>query len=146
MVNPVAQAHRGLGTTLFSLLNPIPFGFFVAGLIFDILYLNTAEVMWGKSAAWLITFGLLIAIIPRLINLFAVWRRNGTATGTDRVDFLLNLVAIVLAVWNAFVHSRDAYAVAVPGTVLSALTVLLIALGFILLSLQPPVLQGGRHG
>lgn len=146
MVNPVAQAHRGLGTTLFSLLNPIPFGFFVAGLIFDILYLNTAEVMWGKSAAWLITFGLLIAILPRLINLFAVWRRNGTATGIDRLDFLLNLVAIVLAIWNAFVHSRDAYAVAVPGTLLSALTVALIALGFILLSLQQPVLQGARHG
>ncbi len=146
MVNPVAQAHRGLGTTLFSLLNPIPFGFFVGALIFDILYLNTAEVMWGKAAAWLITFGLLIAIIPRLINLFAVWRGNGTATGLDRVDFLLNLVAIVLAVWNAFVHSRDAYAVAVPGTTLSALTVGLIAIGFILLSLQPPVLHGGRHG
>ncbi|AWH30855.1 MULTISPECIES: DUF2231 domain-containing protein [Stenotrophomonas] len=146
MVNPVAQAHRGPGTTLFSLLNPIPFGFFVAALIFDILYLNTAEVMWGKSAAWLITFGLLIAIIPRLINLFAVWRRNGTATGVDRVDFVLNLLAIVLAIWNAFVHSRDAYAVAVPGTVLSALTVALIAIGYILLSLQAPVLQGGRHG
>lgn len=146
MVNPVAQAHRGLGTTLFSLLNPIPFGFFVGALIFDILYLNTAEVMWGKAAAWLITFGLLIAIIPRLINLFAVWRRNGTATGLDRVDFLLNLVAIVLATWNAFVHSRDAFAVAVPGTILSALTVGLIAIGFILLSLQLPVLHGGRHG
>ncbi|WP_406234128.1 DUF2231 domain-containing protein [Isoptericola jiangsuensis] len=146
MVNPVAQAHRGLGTTLFSLLNPIPFGFFVGALIFDILYLNTAEVMWGKAAAWLITFGLLIAIIPRLINLFAVWRRNCTATGLDRVDFLLNLVAIVLAIWNAFVHSRDAFAVAVPGTILSALTVGLIAIGFILLSLQLPVLHGGRHG
>ena len=35
MVNPLAQAHRGLGTTLFSLLNPIPFGFFVGALIFD---------------------------------------------------------------------------------------------------------------
>ena len=122
MVNPLAQAHRGLGTTLFSLLNPIPFGFFVGALIFDAIYLNSAEVM-GKAAAWLITFGLLIAIVPRLINLFAVWRRDGTATCIDRIDFFLNLVAVVLAIWNAFVHSRDAYAVAVPGTILSALTV-----------------------
>jgi len=146
MVNPLAEAHRGLGTTLFSLLNPIPFGFFVGALIFDAIYLNSAEVMWGKAAAWLITFGLLLAIVPRLINLFTVWRRNGTATRIDRIDFFLNLVAVVLAIWNAFVHSRDAYAVAVPGTILSALTVALIALGLILLSLQPPVLQGGRHG
>ncbi len=71
MVNPLAQAHRGLGTTLFSLLNPIPFGFFVGALIFDAIYLNSAEVMWGKAAAWLITFGLLMPILPRLINLFA---------------------------------------------------------------------------
>ena len=98
MVNPLAQAHRGLGTTLFSLLNPIPFGFFVGALIFDAIYLNSAEVMWGKAAAWLITFGLLIAIVPRLINLFAVWRRNGTATRIDRIDFFLNLAAVVLAV------------------------------------------------
>ncbi|KAF1015214.1 MAG: hypothetical protein GAK31_02704 [Stenotrophomonas maltophilia] len=146
MVNPVALARPGLGTTLFSLLNPIPFGFFVAGMIFDILYLNTAEVMWGKSAAWLITFGLLIAILPRIINLGAVWRRHSHATRIDRVDFFLNLAAVVLTIWNAFVHSRDAYAVAVPGTVLSVLTVLLLSLGLILLSLQQPVLQGARHG
>ena len=112
-------------------MNPIPFGFFVGALIFDAIYLNSAEVMWGKAAAWLITFGLLIAVVPRLINLFAVWRRNGTATRIDRIDFFLNLVAVVLAIWNAFVHSRDAYAVAVPGTILSALTVALIALGLI---------------
>ncbi|KAG0940679.1 hypothetical protein G6F31_015124 [Rhizopus arrhizus] len=140
-----ALAHFRTGAPR-CLLNPIPFGFFVGALIFDAIYLNSAEVMWGKAAAWLITFGLLIAIVPRLINLFAVWRRNGTATRIDRIDFFLNLVAVLLAIWNAFVHSRDAYAVAVPGTILSALTVALIALGLILLSLQPPVLQGGRHG
>ena len=66
--------------------------------------------------------------------------------GLPAPHHFLNLVAVVLAIWNAFVHSRDAYAVAVPGTILSALTVALIALGLILLSLQPPVLQGGRHG
>src|SRR2546427_5063065 len=37
------RSHRGLGTTLFSLLNPIPFGFFVGALIFDAIYLNSAE-------------------------------------------------------------------------------------------------------
>lgn len=145
MVNPRAQSRPGLGTTVFSLLNPIPFGFFVAGLIFDVVYLRTAEMMWVKSAAWLITLGLVIAIIPRVINLVMVWSRHRGATRLDRLDFLLNLGAIVAAVWNAFVHSRDAYAIAVPGTVLSVVTVVLLSASYIVLSLQRPALQGDRH-
>ena len=100
----------------------------------------------GQGAAWLITFGLLIAIVPRLINLFAVWRRNGTATRIDRIDFFLNLVAVVLAIWNAFVHSRDAYAVAVPGTILSALTVAPDRPGPDPVVIAAAGAAGGRHG
>lgn len=42
----------------YNVLNPVPFGFFVAALVFDATYFATAEVMWGKSAAWLISLGL----------------------------------------------------------------------------------------
>ena len=48
----------------YNVLNPVPFGFFVAALVFDATYFATAEVMWGKSAAWLISLGLLFAILP----------------------------------------------------------------------------------
>ncbi len=34
----------------YNVLNPVPFGFFVAALVFDATYFATAEVMWGKSA------------------------------------------------------------------------------------------------
>jgi uncharacterized membrane protein len=121
--SPVADA-------IFALLDPIPFGCFVAALIFDVTYARSAQVMWTKAAAWLITIGLLAAIVPRLINLAQVWftgRRRATAA--DRTDFWLNLLAIVAAIFNAFVHSRDAYAVVPAGQWLSALTVALIAIG-----------------
>jgi uncharacterized membrane protein len=58
---------------VYGVLNPIPFGFFVAALIFDVIYAKTAELMWTKSAAWLLAFGLFFAVIPRLMNLVTVW-------------------------------------------------------------------------
>jgi len=126
-----------IGGAVYSLLNPIPFGFFAAGLIFDVTYANTAVVMWGKAADWLIVFGLLFAIVPRLINAVQVWviSRRST-TSFDKLDFWLNLLAIVAAIFNAFVHSRDAYEVVPAGVYLSICTVTLMAVGYIVLGVQ----------
>jgi uncharacterized membrane protein len=114
----------------FDLLDPVPFGCFVAALVFDVTYARSAQIMWTKAAAWLITIGLLAAVLPRLINLAQVWfTARRWSTPADRIDFWLNALAIVLAIFNAFVHSRDAYAVVPAGQWLSALTVALIAIG-----------------
>jgi uncharacterized membrane protein len=119
-----------VANVVFDLLDPVPFGCFVAALVFDVTYARSAQIMWTKAAAWLITIGLLAAVLPRLINLAQVWftaRRRSTSA--DRIDFWLNALAIVVAIFNAFVHSRDAYAVVPAGQWLSALTVALIAIG-----------------
>jgi len=129
--------RSAVANAIYGLLNPIPFGCFVAALIFDVIYAHTAVVLWGKSAAWLIALGLVFAIIPRLINLVQVWitfRRF--ATGAEKLDFWLNLFAIVAAIFNAFVHSRDAYAVIPEGVWLSACTVILLAIGHIAIAVQ----------
>ncbi len=137
-MNAVPVPHRSvLANVVYGLLNPIPFGCFVAALVFDILYLRTAQVLWNKGAAWLIVFGLLAAVIPRLVNLAQVWiTSRRIATRSDKLDFWLNLFAVVAAILNAFVHSRDAYAVVPAGAWLSALTVVLLALGQVILSVQ----------
>ena len=123
--------------SIYSLLNPIPFGCFVAALIFDIIYSETAVMLWDKSAAWLIVFGLLFAVVPRLVNLTQVWiTSRRTATRTDKLDFWLNLLAIVVAIVNAFVHSRDAFAVVPTGLVLSVCTVILLSIGNIIVALE----------
>lgn len=117
-------------SAIYGLLNPIPFGCFVAALIFDIIYADSAVMLWDKGAAWLIVFGLLFAVIPRLINLVQVWitdRRS--AMRVDKLDFWLNLLAIAAAIFNAFVHSRDAYAVVPTGLWLSVCTVVLLSIG-----------------
>ena len=47
----IENPRKGLLYALYSLLNPIPFGFFVGALIFDILYKNTAEMLWAQAAS-----------------------------------------------------------------------------------------------
>lgn len=120
-------------SVVYDLLDPIPFGLFVGALIFDALYDQTADVLWGKSAAWLIAIGLVIAIVPRFINLVRVWVTGaGRSTTFAKAGFFSDLVGIACAIVNAFVHSRDAYGVMPQGLWLSILTVLMIALGRVL--------------
>lgn len=134
--NSASTGDRSIAAkVVYSLLNPIPFGFFVAALIFDVVYVNSGELMWNKSAAWLIAIGLLFAVIPRLINLVQVWvtsRRH--ALQSDKLDFWLNLLAIAAGTVNSFVHSRDAYGVVPAGLWLSVCTVTLICIGNVLVS------------
>ncbi|WP_250623396.1 hypothetical protein [Pinirhizobacter soli] len=99
MSSRVAPRGSMVANTIYGLLNPIPFGFFVAALVFDITYARTV-----LRAA--------------------------------RLDFWLNLVAIVVAIINAFVHSRDAYAVIPTGVWLSACTVILLATGHVIIAMQ----------
>jgi uncharacterized membrane protein len=131
-----SMSHRS-AFAVYGLLNPVPFGMFVAALVFDITYFRTGEVLWNKAAAWLIPLALIFAIIPRFINLGVVWAsRRAVATGIDKLDFWLNLVAIIAAIFNAFVHSRDAYASMPTGVWLSAVTVALLAAGNLLIAAQ----------
>jgi uncharacterized membrane protein len=132
------EPHRSVvAESIYGLLNPIPFGCFVAALIFDIIYAETAVMLWDKGAAWLIFFGLLFAVVPRLVNLTQVWvTSRRTATRADKLDFWLNLFAIILAIVNAFVHSRDAYAVVPAGLWLSVCAVILLSIGNIVVAVE----------
>lgn len=137
-MSPTTAPRRSIAAqAIYGLLNPIPFGFFVAALIFDAIYAQTAIILWDRAAAWLIAIGLLFAIVPRLINLVQVWVTSRTITSrAERIDFWLNLVAIIAAIFNAFVHSRDAYGVVPAGVWLSTLTVLLLAIGHVIIAVQ----------
>lgn len=144
MTTLAAPPRSRVADAIYGLLNPIVFGFFVAGLLFDITYANTAVVFWGQGADWLITLGLLFAVIPRLINLVQVWiTSRRMATRTDRFDFWLNLAAIVAAIFNALVHTRDAYAVVPASVWLSSCTVALLSIAHVLMAVRPSA--GGSH-
>jgi uncharacterized membrane protein len=145
-----AQTHPSrfsITSAIFDVLDPIPFGFFVGALIFDILYANTYTMLWVKAAAWLISIGLVFAIIPQLINLGRTW--FGTARVRTRnlaLNFWLQVIAIVAALFNAFVHSRDAYATMPAGVWLSILTVLAMVIGRIVLAADTVTYKEVPHG
>jgi len=139
-MSSISSAPRSLiAESVYALLNPIPFGCFVAALIFDLTYARTGTILWDKGAAWLIAIGLLFAVVPRLINLTQVWfTSRRLAERTDRLVFWLNLLAIVAALVNAFIHSRDAYGSVPAGPWLSACTVALLSIGNILIAIARP--------
>lgn len=141
------SSRFSITSAIFNLLDPIPFGFFVGALIFDIIYAKNANVFWMKSAAWLITLGLVFAIVPQLINLALVWfKRNRVRTTGQVVNFWLNVVGIVAALVNAFVHSRDAYATMPDGVWLSVVTVLAMGIGRIILAGEKITYKELGHG
>lgn len=51
---------NSLAMVIYNLLNPVPYGFFIAGLIFDIIYLYSTNVMWGKAPAGLLPLALFL--------------------------------------------------------------------------------------
>lgn len=142
----VTRRRSALAVAIYELLNPIPYGFFVAALIFDIIYVYSTNVMWGKSASWLITLGLIFAIIPRLINLVQVWVGvSWPQLSAVKIHFWLNLIAIIAAIFNAFVHSRDAYAIAPQNVTLSVITVACLCVASVILSFRQRIIDGGYH-
>jgi len=133
----VTRRPSTIAPAIFELFNPIPYGLFVGTLIFDVIYMATRNVFWGKGAAWLVTVGLIIAIVPRLLNLGHVWvQRRRRVSRIERLDFWLNLLAIVAAVINAFVHSRDAYAMVPENVILSVITVVLLSIAHVAMAID----------
>jgi uncharacterized membrane protein len=138
MRQEAVESGPGIAAIAFEMLDPIPYGFFVGALIFDVIYAKSGEILWVKGAAWLIAVGLLFAVLPRLINLARVWfpGRGAQRAAGAMAGFWLNLFAIAAAIMNAFVHSRDAYGVMPEGLWLSCLTVVLLVLAKVLPTLQ----------
>ncbi|WP_210501640.1 hypothetical protein [Pantoea ananatis] len=127
------SGRSDVAVTLYALLEPVPLGFFVAAWLFDIIYMKTFIILWSISASWLIAIGLVIAILPRIISLIYMFRGS---TAPEKTHFWLSLVAIILAIANAFIHSRDAYAVVPTAAILSTLVVILLLLANVQLALR----------
>ncbi|MBW1212256.1 hypothetical protein KYI92_02610 [Pantoea allii] len=127
------SGRSAVAVTLYALLEPVPIGFFVAAWLFDIIYMKTYIILWSISASWLIAIGLVMAILPRVISLVYMFRGS---TAPEKTHFWLSLVAVLLAIANAFIHSRDAYAVVPTAAVLSTLVVILLLLANVQLALR----------
>jgi uncharacterized membrane protein len=97
--------------------------YFVGALVTDLVYWQMPDVMWERFSIWLITVGLVVsglAVIAYVIDL-ASGRQIDRPAWPRAVGYA---VAVLLSLFNVFVHSRDGYTAVVPtGLMLSALVV-----------------------
>jgi uncharacterized membrane protein len=127
--NPRSTASIA-GHPIHAALVPFPVACFIGTWLSDLAYWKTAQMLWANIAVWLLTVGLLVSVLVVVAGLidFAGDRRI-RAIRNAWVHGLGNGLALVIAIFNAFVHSRDAYTSVVPtGLILSTLTVLILGL------------------
>jgi uncharacterized membrane protein len=125
--NPRSTASIG-GHPLHVMLVPIPIACFVGTLITDIAYWRTLNLQWASFSAWLVSIGVVMAVVAALAGIIDfLGDRRIRSLGAAWVHGIGNALVLLLAIINAFVHSRDGYTSVVPsGLILSALTVLVL--------------------
>jgi uncharacterized membrane protein len=125
--NPRSTASIA-GHPLHVMLVPLPIACFVGTFFTDLAYWRTANMLWADMSAWLLTVGLLASVFVVLFGLVDfLGDRRIRALGPAWRHALGNVLAIILSIFNVFIHSRDAYTSVVPdGLILSGLVVLLL--------------------
>lgn len=85
-------------------------------------------MQWANMSAWLLTIGLTFAALGIVVGLVGFVRDPRIRQlRSSRVHIVGSLAAVILAIFNALVHTRDAYTSVVPsGLILSALVVLIL--------------------
>jgi uncharacterized membrane protein len=116
------------GHPIHPMLVPIPIVCFVATLVTDIVYWQTATMLWADMSAWLLAIGLIVSVFAAaagVIDFFGDHRIRELRAAW--IHGLGNAVALILSIFNAFIHTRDAYTSVVPtGLILSAIVVLIL--------------------
>ena len=85
-------------------------------------------MMWADFSAWLLFAGLVLGALAAIAGLVDfLSNRLIRALPTAWLHMAGNIVVMLLALFNSFVHSRDAWTSVVPtGLILSALTVVVM--------------------
>jgi len=110
-----------------AMLFAVPFTCLVGALVTDIAYANSAQVQWANFSVWLIAAGAAVGWIALVADAALAALRRGRPDRRGAFRRVVTVFALVFAVVNGFVHSRDAWTSVVPdGLVLSAITAALI--------------------
>lgn len=116
------------GRPLHAMLVPIPIVCFVATLVTDIVYWQTAAMLWADISAWLLIIGLIVSLFAASLGLIDFFGdRRIRELRSAWIHGLGNIAVLVLSIYNAMIHTRDAYTSVVPsGLILSALVVVIL--------------------
>ena len=122
-----SHAVTGPASGLHRFLGGFPTAFFSLALITDWAYMQTANLQWQYFSIWLIVAALItggLAVVAGIVDWATGGARGRRGFGWH---FGLTILALVLGLINAFVHSRDGWTAVVPdGILLSLATVLFL--------------------
>jgi len=124
-VYPVQRHHSH---SIHGILAAYPLAFFSGALLFDVVYANSAQMQWANFAVWLITLGLIMGVLAGIAGIVdaLLARRRGQRRTRPWAHTVATALMMIVALINAFIHSRDAWTSVVPtGLVLSAITMVL---------------------
>ncbi len=114
----------GVLVALHDAFASFPIACFTLVLITDVLYWQTANLLWQNFSAWLLFAGLVGGGLALVVDIVAVIARRGRSPAAL---LLLDVLVLVAAFVNSLVHARDGWTGVVPlGLALSALTVVLM--------------------
>ena len=102
----------------------------IAAFVTDVFYYQTSIMQWANFSVWLITGGLVVALVAAIVLLVDILL--GHTGPIHRVEFSGLVLVAVLSIVNVFIHSRDAWTSVVPqGIAISAIcAILLIVMSF----------------
>jgi uncharacterized membrane protein len=130
--NTIATNSPRLGLAsqpVYAALAQFPAVCFIGTLLTDIAYYRSANYMWNDFSAWLVTIGCIMAGLTAIAGLITwLHHRHVRALPLAGLHVAVSLAVLVVSIFNAFVHSRDANAVMPTGLVLSAIVVVLMLL------------------
>jgi uncharacterized membrane protein len=98
----------------------------------DLTYWRSEEMMWADFSAWLVTVGVVLGVLALIAGLVdALSGRLFDLGSAGRLQIVAYLLALIVSVFNALVHTRDAWTSVVPWglTLSSVVAVILIFAG-----------------
>lgn len=140
--SPVVAAGCAIEPVLVS----FPFVCFTLALVTDIVYWRTAYLEWQNFSAWLLFFGLVVGAVAAIFRIIGfIIRPDYRARPLFWPYAIGNVLAMLLALINSFVHAQDGWPAVVPnGLILSALTVLVMIVTWFLGMPRVSNVRGGR--
>lgn len=118
----------GVSGTLYLLLFPVSVVCFLAALVTDIAYVASAFLMWLHFSQWTIAVGLAVGALAALVLLIEFFASRMIRKGTfGWAHLVLFYAALVVELFNAFVHTSDGWTAVVPnGIILSIVGAILL--------------------
>jgi uncharacterized membrane protein len=142
MAEVIARRENGVARVvgpIYLLLFPIPVVLFIGALVTDIAYAKSASIMWLNFSEWLIAAGLLFGALAAIALIVEFFASRGIRAGVGWAHLVLFFAALIVELFNMFIHTRDGWTAVVPtGMTLSILGVLL-ALGAVATLFTVPV-------